>query len=52
MPMLALSGGAGADAPSAQPSARMRSVRSSRSITWADEEDERPVCPCCAGDRL
>ena len=43
MPMLALGTGAGAEATSAQPSARMRSVRSNRSITWADEEDERPV---------
>ena len=52
MPMLALGTGAGAEAASAQPSARMRSMRSSRSITWADEEDERPVsCRRCEVQR-
>jgi len=49
VPMLALGAGAGAEAGSAQPSARMRSVRSSRSISWADVENERPV-RCRTGD--
>ncbi len=40
VPMLTLGAGAGAEAGSAQPSAR---IRSSRSITWADAGDERPV---------